>query len=260
MIESKEATMTSNNHDDGSTVTSALDFNGGKMQHIFKFDDETKMYSPRAASELAETALVNGRLFYKIDGSNGMLVREQTDHGDDESSDDKIKFRAYQRLDTKGKSIPDNCIAIPKHCNNEDTYSGHSYCYEPILMDVEGKKAKKRNEAMLATVAKFTDHLLSLDRDYVSVEWVGKKFNKTPGVPCDIAVAIHSEQICEEDIDRTYDGMKDYLLGADHPIEGLLIEYLGTFWKVRADCFDRKCKFKTSPATARPPIYLSIDK
>jgi len=223
------------------------------MVHIFEFDDTTKLYTSNSFSEAAHEALLNGRLYYKIDGSNGMLVRDRS--GDEEES---ATFLAYQRLDTRGKPIPENCVALPAG-ENAESYEGHSYCYEPILANVDGKKARKRNQAMLATVEHFSEHLSGLHSDFVSIEWVGKKFNKTPGVPADIAIAIHSEQTCDENVERTYDGMRSFLLEADPPIEGLVLEHEGIFWKIRADCFDRKCKFKTHTATARPPVFLATD-
>jgi hypothetical protein len=231
-------------------------FNGGKMVHIFEFDNETKLYAPHVASKSASEALENGRLFYKIDGSNGMILIDRDDN-DDNGSTSSNTLLAFQRLDTRGRPVPDHCTPLPNG-NNADVYEGHSYCYEPILSDVPGKKSKKRNEAMLAVVQKHADHLSSLGRDAVSIEWVGQKFNKTPGVPQDVAIAIHSEQICEEQpIDRSYEGVRSFLLGVDPPIEGLVIEFQGTYWKVRADCFDRKCPFKTNTSAARPPLYLA---
>jgi hypothetical protein len=219
-------------------------FNGGKMMHIFEFDETTKMYAPREASKDAAVALQHGRMFYKIDGSNGMIIRADGD-----------TLLAFQRLDTRGRPIPERCTRLPS-CHNVDTYKGHSYCYEPITANVTGKKEKKRNEAMLAVVEKHTDYLSSLG-ETVSIEWVGNKFNKTPGVPVDVAIAIHSEQVCEEIIDRSYEGMRSFFLEADLPTEGLILEFQGKYWKVRADCFDRKCRFKTHTSTARPPVYLS---
>ena len=223
-------------------------FNGGKMMHVFEFDETTRLYTTRAISSDALEALEKGRLFYKIDGSNGMILKEEADENDG------IELRAFQRLDTRGRPPPEHCVPLPNGLNT-DSYEGHSYCYEPILADVAGKKARKRNEAMLALVQKHAAYLSSFG-DVVSIEWVGKKFNKTPGVPHDVAIAIHEEQIFEEVIQRDYEGLRSFLLDRDPPIEGIIIEFRGTYWKVRADCFDRKCSFKTNTGSAKPPIYL----
>ena len=221
------------------------------MAHIFQFDDATRLYARETASEAAADALKNGRLFYKIDGSNGMVICHQSE---DDSKGKQLM--AYQRLDTRGKPIPQKCITLPEGLNAA-AYEGHSYCYEPITADVEGKKLRKRNEAMLAVVQAHADQIL-LHGNAVSIEWVGKKFNKTPGVPHDVAIAIHAEQVCEETIDRTYDGMRSFLLENDPPIEGFVVEWNGVWWKIRADCFDRKCKFKTQVDSVKRPVYLAL--
>lgn len=221
-------------------------FNGGKMNHIFEFDQDRRgLYKEQIASEEAEMVFQHGKVFYKIDGSNGMIIGNCDGH-----------LEAFERLDTKQKPIPEKCIALPNGANAR-SHEGHSYCYQPINLDVEGKKLKKRNQAMLDVVERNKDHILSLGMPFVSIEWVGSKFNKTPGVPHDVAVAIHSEQVCEEEFDRSFSGVRDFLLRADPPIEGLVFEYGGAYWKIRADCFDQKCDFKVNNPLARPPKFLA---
>jgi hypothetical protein len=218
-------------------------FNGGKMVHIFSFDEETHLYSPSFEFEAAKEALEKGKLFYKIDGSNGLVQK-----GND-------GLEAFQRLDTRGRPPPEGCVPLPAG-SNVDSYEGHSYYYEQIRMDVNGKKARKRNEEMLKVVQDHADHILKFG-ECVSIEWVGQKFNKTPGVPHDVGIAIHSEQVCEEPVERTFEGMKSFLLESDPPIEGLVVEYEGFYGKIRGDGFDKKCRFKTNPQSARPPTFLS---
>jgi len=247
----------SEDHEHAAQET-ANNFNGGKMIHIFEFDTTSHLYLPRVASEAAEEALKNGRLFYKIDGSNGMIMKNFCD-GDDENDSNTNLLVAFQRLDTRGRTIPAHCVQLPNGQNSK-VYEGHSYCYEPISIDVPGKKQKKRNQAMLSLVQNHSDYFLSLMNkrgdNCVSIEWVGTKFNRTPGVPPDVAIAVHSEQVCEVTVDRNYEGMKSFLLDCDTIIEGLVIEYCGNYWKVRADCFDKKCTFKTNNSSARAPKYL----
>jgi hypothetical protein len=219
-------------------------FNGGKMAHIFEFDKDTGLYAETIASAEAEAALQRGKVFYKIDGSNGMLIRGKNG-----------ELTTFQRLDTRGRPTPEVCVSLPQG-PNADVYEGHSYCYKPISANVEGKKAKKMNQAMLDLVDKYKDHLLCYG-EFVSIEWVGAKFNKTPGVPHDIAIAIHVDQSCNEEFDHCYEGLRNLLLRADTPIEGLIFEFSGVYWKVRADCFDRNCPFKTNRPFTRSPIFLA---
>lgn len=196
-------------------------FNGGKMNHIFEFG-EGFLYSGVFSCPEAKVALECGTIFFKIDGSNGIIIA-----GDDGT------LHPYERLDTKGKEIPPHCTALPEG-SNSDAYKGHSYCYEPVSLGVEGKKLKKRNQAMLDVVERHKDRLLSFGNT-ISIEWCGKKFQKTPGVPHDVAIAVHADQVCEEDFDRTQDGVRDFLLNSDPPIEGLIVQHKGEYWKVRSD-------------------------
>mmetsp|Transcript_629 Transcript_629/g.1776 ORF Transcript_629/g.1776 Transcript_629/m.1776 type:complete len:162 (+) Transcript_629:23-508(+) len=156
--------------------------------------------------------------------------------------------------------MPNGCLELPPG-QNPDTYSMHSYFYDPITLNVQGKKAIKRNKAMLQIIENHAEHIRSKMResgtDFVSIEWVGAKFNKTPNVPEDVAIAIHSEQVCSDAMERTYGGMREYLLEAEQPSEGLIIFHVGKYWKLRSECFDRKCSFITNKAAARPPVFLA---
>jgi hypothetical protein len=233
-------------------------FNGGKMIHIFSFDDETHLYAPTFESAASKEALEKGNLFYKIDGSNGLVKKKK-------GNDGLVLLEAFQRLDTKGRPSPEGCIPLPPG-SNMDSYQGHSYYYEPITTNVDGKKARKRNEDMLKVVQDHAHHMFpkvgneeeeeSAASMFVSMEWVGYKFNKTPGVPHNVGIAIHSEQACKEVVERTFEGMKSFLLESNPPIEGLIVEYDGLYYKVRGDGFDKKCRFRTNPSSARPPIFL----
>mmetsp|Transcript_17532 Transcript_17532/g.26622 ORF Transcript_17532/g.26622 Transcript_17532/m.26622 type:complete len:232 (-) Transcript_17532:1281-1976(-) len=222
----------------------ASKFNGGKMAHIFQFDKDTHLYTPKTISEEANNALKDGVLYFKIDGSNGMIMHQ-----------DDGQLLAFQRLDTRGKPVPNHCVRLPAG-SNVDSYEKHSYCYEPIIADVEGKKAKKRNKTMLDLVEKYKERFSG--QNYTSVEWVGTKFNKTPGVTHDVALAIHSEQMvpeADEPTSRTYEGFQSLLLKT--AIEGFIIEHQGVYWKIRGDCFDRECPFVVDKAAVRPPIFLA---
>lgn len=222
-------------------------FNGGKMPHIFVFDRDSKppVYTDQFHSEEAAKALELGSFFVKIDGSNGMLHLVSNDQA----------VTCYQRRDTKGKPFPPGSIPLPD-ARNEATYEGHSYCYEPILRDVIGKKLQKRNAAILDLVERHREYLLSLNaKEWISVEWIGRQFNRTPGVPEEVGLAIHAQQRVEVDFPRTYDGLRDYL--GTTAIEGLIVEHEGYYWKVRSDCFDRPSPFRENRESVPPPTYLS---
>jgi len=44
------------------------------------------------------------------------------------------------------------------------------------------------------------------------------------------------------------------------PMEGLVLEHEGQFWKVRADGFHPPCRFQVGKAAAQPPIFLAPKK
>ena len=245
------------------------------MSHIFQFEEVErgpKLYVPKAASDEAQEAMEHGRLFYKIDGSNGMILitrdggntgegkeeKNEEHGGNDQEEHRHVQLTPYKRFDARGKPPPERCVPLPV-ANNPDAYPGHTLFYEPMPIDCDSKGQRKINKVVSQIVNDHKNHILDVAGEgcsYLSVEWVGRKFNKTPGVPHDVAMAIHAEQVCNEDIERTYDGFRSFLLESDSPIEGLVVEFKGTFWKIRADCFDRKCPFKTAPESVRPPIFL----
>jgi hypothetical protein len=252
-VHSKTRIVTASSNTPGNDVQHPVAaFNGGKMMHIFKADDTNPMawaYFPEYCSDEAEQALKLGRLFYKIDGSNGMIMVDRN------GKDDKNPvLRAYERFDTRGKPFPENHVPIPDGLNDKRTY-----CYIPIDVNVHGKKAKQRNQAMLDVVEANADRILQHGQDFVSIEWVGKKFNGTPNVPHDVAVAIHDEQVCEEPVERSFEGLRSFLLEeSDPPVEGLVVEWQGKWWKVISKGFDRNCRFKKEKQTARAPVFLTV--
>jgi hypothetical protein len=206
------------------TTSHALLEKRKSIAHWHRFPGEwiTSSSLAKVSCPEAKVALECGTILLKIDGSNGMIIT-----GDDGT------FHPYERLDTKGKEIPSRCTALPEG-SNPDAYKGHSYCHEPISLEVEGKKLKNRNQAMLDVVERHEDRLLSFGNT-ISIAWYGKKFQKTPGVPHDVAIAVHADQVCEEDFDLTQDGVRDFLLNSDPPIEGVIVEHKGKYWKVRSD-------------------------
>ena len=240
------------------------------MYHIFVFNDETKRYDPEYSSPDAEQALLHGTLYYKIDGSNGMV---QIIQPEDPTLSPQVKV--FQRLDTKGKEPKEEVTPLPEGMNASE-YPGHSYYYSEITENVPGKKLVKRNRAMLDLVNRNLEKFVG--REWTSVEWVGEKFNQTPNVPHPVALAIHEEQrvdgpsltkdVGEENgeaslaIERTFEGVRKYLLEdcVDQPIEGFIIEHNGCYWKIRSDCFllpeGTKDPFEGNRAMARPPIFL----
>lgn len=74
-------------------------FNSGKMSHIFQIRDN--LYLPDFTNDEAKKALENGRFFYKIDGQNGAIIKEE--------NGDLLLVTRYD--DKKGKLNP---LELPK--------------------------------------------------------------------------------------------------------------------------------------------------
>lgn len=240
------------------------------MQHIFQFSDETRRYETDGSfsSAEAEEALLHGTLFYKVDGSNGMIQVIHDDNGE-------LILRIFQRLDTKGKEVDDklkaqqnigaaDILPLPPG-KNPSAYAGHSYVYSEITTEgIKGKKAINMKRAQQEVVEKHKDIIVAYGEEWISVEWVGEKFNKTPNVPHPVALAIHREQRVENELalERSYEGMRQYLVEdcVDQPVEGFVLEHGGVYWKVRADCFllpkGEKGPFEANRDKTRPPVYL----
>lgn len=208
------------------------EFNGGKMEHIFKFVPKTKsdlyMKPLEFASDEAKDAFIYGITYEKIDGANGLL----------KLVDGEIV--AFERQDKKNMNdiiIPDGHIDIPAG-ENAQRYSNHTYFYRKIDIDkITGKKAKPLAQKMLNLLIKHEAHLrtyLKEDGDFVTIEWVGKKFQQTPGVEDDVAICIHLEQIVYN-VPRD-EHFSTWLLSQN--IEGIIFEHEGKCWKVRTGMID----------------------
>jgi hypothetical protein len=210
-------------------------FSGGKMSHIFEMDAKTHLYTNTYTSHEAEEALVHGTYYTKIDGSNGLLVWE----------DGEIK--AYRRHDCRGKAkgTPAKHIPLPPG-RNPSVVPGHQYFYEEVDRQAK-KKAGKLNRSIYDVVSRHYQHLaaeLKLRDGFMTVELVGTKFNRTPGVEADVAMILHHEQECMV-MNRTFAGVRAWIEA--HGTEGLVVEHRGVFWKIRGNLFDAGHRITAAP-------------
>ena len=223
-----------------------MEFNGGKMAHIFKLVDN--LYVKEFSEEGAESAFLHGRYYVKVDGANHMIIK---------NSDDEVEL--YARYDVGEREMPATCIPIPAGKNGMTYVSRqktHTYYYKPTRY-IEGKLAKVYDILQRAAA----DYVNDKPPGHYSVEVVGRKFQNTPGVDCDGALAVHSQQTISVDQElRTFTNIRRYLLEAVC-IEGVVVEHEGRFWKIRSNCFDKDCLFEKVkrgkaqlPATFLPPV------
>ena len=203
-------------------------FNGGKMQHIFRLVDN--LYVDEFSSDAAQAALKSGIACVKVDGANHMVTK--TDSG----------ITLYQRYDSKSGHRPGGFIDLPDG-KNESRYTSqqqtHAYFYKPV--ELETGKLRRTYAALVDQVA---EHLRAQPCGHYSVEVVGHKFQKTPGVDRDAALAFHAEQCLQlQPSVRSYQGIRSFLL-TQVCIEGIVLEHEGVFWKVRSNCFAKDCPFE----------------
>lgn len=241
------------------------------MYHVF-LRDENHQYIDEYDSKEAKEALENGVFYVKINGSNNMLVKSNVDE----------KWYCYQRYnDKRGKydgkennlideqsGLLDICDLRPG--NNPSVYRGtqtskqqvhdeksrkHHYYYvlrERTIPGVKSRRPCKVNKRVYQVIdnsaveidQKFSDLQENNDgkQTYMTVELIGKKFNKTLGVDEDVAIAIHSDQRIDiEPERRSFDGIKAFLLS--FICEGLVVEHNGTFWKILTENFDENSNF-----------------
>lgn len=209
------------------------------MQHIFKLVNN--LYVNEFSDDMAASAFHQGRFFVKVDGANHMIVKES----------DAVEL--YARYDVGSKEIPADCISIPAGRNGatyESRQKVHTYCYKPTSY-VTGKLATLYDELRLHAA----EYVKDKPSGHYSVEVVGRKFQRTPGVDCDGALAIHSEQVLDVDC-RSFEAIKRFLLEVIS-IEGVVVEHKGQYWKIRSNCFDKDCPFeKVKRGKLERPINL----
>ncbi len=231
-------------------------FNGGKIEQIFENDPETNTYNGNFTNDDARDAFLYGKYFVKVDGSNGMLVRQSFLEGL-QTLKYTLKYRwvLFQRYDDKkGKldpdNLPKNIISLPIG-GNPSVYNNHRYYYKlmaPSNIPDESLRPKKKqkliNDSLYSEIEHSKHVLENMNQKFISVELIGKKFQKTPGVNVDCEIALHQQQTIDIPEEyRTFEGMKHFLLD-EFLGEGLIVSHNGKYWKIRANCFDKNCNFE----------------
>lgn len=219
-------------------------FTTGKMEHIFQFEPMGKRnlkYTPNYTSDEAKEALNNfEKIYMKIDGSCGALIRT------------KDGWRIYNRFDdSKNKfkgEVPEGYIALPQG-GNSDRYEGHRYYLRLLAVPVPPEGGKLKGED--AFVYLLYQRVFELEKngeltnlpDFNSIELVGKNFNNTPGVVGN-GIVLHSEQTIELPTQERPKSPEEWLKflstvfqpkESDICMEGVVLEYRGKWWKIRAE-------------------------
>lgn len=232
-----------------------MPFNGGKMEHIFTMDpDDQNRYKSEFSSEAAQEALVHGNMYWKIDGACGMLCLIDG------------QLCAFERQDTRGKPPSKDLVRLPSGQNKieyGDKAKPHTYFMQQIaLCEGDGKKHKKIKTAILDILDKHRDDLIAAIREtghnHVSIEFVGQKFQKTPGVDAAVGIVLHNKQaIVDTELPRTFEQMRLFL--NTHAVEGIVVEWKQQYWKVRANLIDPDNNlFENEKSTVMAPLEVFL--
>jgi len=233
-----------------------MSFNGGKMRHIFRTDkdgdaDSAMVYTPDWFCPEAESAMCalgtgEAKMYRKIDGSCGALIKKD---------DQWTIYRRYD--DKKGKydetNLPEGLIALPPGENTkvyhyEQEMFSHHYFFQEIkrvdpnkapILDKKGRpKPQPAEEKISLCLYEIVDRMSpTLTKDFYSIELVGPNFNRTPGVDTN-SIALHEAQEIPtpqeleplKTPEEWFAWLKAYfLVNRD---EGLIISHLGRYWKI----------------------------
>jgi hypothetical protein len=178
---------------DKVTKSTSNYFNGGKMQHVFKY--EKNKYNRNSSGNIEFSSMAAVRAFnmsnwwVKIHGSCWMI----------DSGPGPNMGKVYKRYDSRGKPNPDSNTLLdsdPQPSITED--KKHSYSWEPLQSsDTPGLKGKQKKliTKIWQAVYKFVEK--NKNRGKITVEMCGNNFQKTPGIPYTVAIIEHHEQLLE---------------------------------------------------------------
>ena len=107
-------------------------------------------------------------------------------------------------------------MALPP--GQDEIYKNRIYSLEKIptsseeILGIQGKKAKKLSQERADVLEKFLNENRERLTGMVSVEWIGKKFQQTPGIREEVAVIAHSDMKIENfgiEFERSFDKLEE---------------------------------------------------
>jgi hypothetical protein len=237
-------------------------FNSGKMEHIYQWKKkenpkDTTHYTENFYNEEAKEALENGTFYLKIDGSNGAIFKGKDEEtGEDiiylveryDDRNDKLNKLSLSEIEEKGiYPLPEGANKSV-YCTEEFT---HHYYYKIIPKpesDGRGKKLKgdQLQRFQLYTILEKIIRERPLEYGYTSLEFVGTKFNQTPGIDQMCGIAIHEDLILPEQPPkeiRNFDGMEQFC--TQQTCEGFIVKHKDNYWKIREDGFTHQGNYKS---------------
>jgi len=218
-----------------------MSFNNGKMEHIFQIDRKTNLYKKEFTNQTAQKAFLNGTRYIKIDGQSGAIWKRK-------EGDVVLLTRYDDRRNRFKNGIHDGYISLFDG-GNPNTYCGHNYYYK--IWERPATTAKNKGQPkILRELYSQLDSMKNIDqllgiRKFMSVEYVGEKFQKTLGILGN-KFMIHSEQLVEKSSPlgsaKSFEEVKHAI--CSNVIEGLVIEYEGIYYKIRQNCFTKNGIFE----------------
>ena len=240
---------------------SAISFNGGKMSHVFvpgKGRYEEGFTSDTAKRCFEDTSSI---VSLKVHGECCILVRRPITQDPNMSFIDTegsacpvYEWIFGTRLDTKGKSPPENHIPVPTQEHTSDrgeakllhpaVFQKHTYCFVPLDKDLVvgkgGKKTKPGPDTYAAIDAGVKSGALpdpNADNapDYITVEWIGRKHQGNMDcLDVDHAITIHGSTVVPIPV-RTRAAIEQ--MAREVSIEGLVFQdrESGERFKLRFD-------------------------
>lgn len=196
-----------------------MSFNGGKQYHIFKI--KNNIYIDVFSSDESQEAFKNGTFYTKLDGANGY----------------HLNGVLYERYDDRKcnfdpDNLPEEMMNIPRG-ENVSIYEGHHYYYSKLDQMKANKRMKKVYDKLYSQIEGMKNG---------SVEFVGPNFQMTPKYTKNTVVSHQTLSFDFPRQNRSFKNIKDYLLIGYE--EGIVIEYKGKYWKIRANVYDKKCRFE----------------
>eukprot|EP00055_Hartaetosiga_balthica_P010615 m.45868 g.45868 ORF g.45868 m.45868 type:complete len:267 (-) comp7238_c0_seq1:1382-2182(-) len=251
-------------------------FNGGKMNHIFK-QNEKFLYVNEFTCEAAERCFkdMRAKVTLKVDGECAMLKRGQAEAPVDDNADSNAQLKKwifYRRQDNyKGE---EESIPVPEG-PQPGSFQSHNYSFVPLgatLVTGKGKKKSFVGEDTYAaidvgvTAGLIPDPNDDSAQEFITVEWVGQKHQLNMDFcPAHHGIVVHGTTPVK--VPRTFEEVAE--MAATCAIEGVVFEdgETGERFKLKFTSFQpslfnlhkRKHKPTTGISTTIKPTIITKD-
>ena len=237
-------------HESHKNNKKEVNFNGGKLYHIFPLHPKENSYKMEYKDNVTEShkkeALLYGEKMLKVDGSCCALHKE----------DDKWVF--YERRDNykgKGKTLPQESSL------QESKYKGHEYSWLKLDPDTTVGKGKRKNypgpDTYTAIEKGVELGLIPNPKDenspkWITCEWVGIKHQRNcDGIPYNHAIILHNSKFLPFIEMTSLDDFNNLI--KKECLEGVVVSHSdGTRYKIRSDMTGLENKWEELIKSKKP--------